>query len=211
MLLRVESRFDGFRSSSRLKSVHSVLRTRTSQDFLCGSKMPEKKPSFLDAENDLVRRSSGRKAEADAGGGGLEEEGLKRALRAEAAAEEGGLREEEEAEAEAAGAAEEEEEEGSKSARRSQRHEGQKPVKCSSGWRSQVRRWGCGGCGGWNWGSGGGGGSVVGFITGGGAWSPLHRSSCSSFWFLRSKTQTEDKKQRERERERTREKVRKTE
>jgi hypothetical protein len=49
---------------------------------------------------------------------------------------------------------------GSSTARRSQRHEGQKPVKCSSGWRSQEveGRWGCGG-----W-----GGSVVGFITGSG-------------------------------------------
>lgn len=59
-----------------------------------------------------------------------EEERLKMAIRAEAAAEEeGGLREKEEV-AEA-------EEEGSKMVRRSQRHEGQWPVKCSLGWQSQ--------------------------------------------------------------------------
>lgn len=77
--------------------------------------------------------------------------GLKMALRAAAAVEEvGGFREEE---AEVV--------EGCKTASRSQRHEGQKPVKFSSGWRSQEveGRWGCGGFG---------GGSVVGFITGGG-------------------------------------------
>lgn len=82
------------------------------------------------------------------------------ALRALAAVEEvaarealEGRREEEEAVAE----------EGSSEVRRSQRHEGQKPVNCSVGWRSQLKdeRWGCNGCG------GGGGCSVVGFITGG--------------------------------------------
>lgn len=106
-----------------------MFRTLTSQDFLCGSNTPEK-PSFLEAEKDLVRRSSGKK---EVGRVLVEEAppppmgGLKMALRAAAAVEEvGGLRE-----------VEEEEEEGSKTASRSQRHEGQNPVKCSSGWRSQ--------------------------------------------------------------------------
>lgn len=66
----------------------------------------------------------------------------------------GGLREDEE-----------EEELGSRTARRSQRHEGQKPVKCSSGWRSQEVEGLCG-CGG-SGGSAAAAGSVVvlGFIT----------------------------------------------
>ena len=82
---------------------------------------------------------------------------LSAAVAVEVVAAMGGLREEEAAA----------EEEGSRTARRSQRHEGQKPVKCSSGWRSQEveGRWGCGGCGG-GANAGGGGGSTLGFITG---------------------------------------------
>ena len=96
------------------------------------------------------------------GGGRLRAamEGRKMALRAAAAVEEvGGLR-----------AAEEEELElGSSTARRSQRHEGQKPVKFSCGWRSQEveGRWGwrsCGGGGGNGGGGNDGGGWVVGFM-----------------------------------------------
>ena len=79
------------------------------------------------------------------------------ALRAAAVDEEevGGLREDEA-----------EEELGSRTARRSQRHEGQKPVKCSSGWRSQDGLCGCGGNGG-SAAAGAAAGSVVvlGFIT----------------------------------------------
>lgn len=57
------------------------------------------------------------------------------------------------------GLREDEADDWSKVVRRSQRHEGQKPVNCSSGWRSQVKEERCG-CA--------GGGSVVGFITDGG-------------------------------------------
>ena len=52
------------------KRLERVLRTLTSQDLRWGSK--EEKGSFLEAEKDLVRRSSGR------------EGGRKRALRAAA-------------------------------------------------------------------------------------------------------------------------------
>lgn len=75
----------------------------------------------MEAEKDWVRRSSGRK-EDEEGGRRLRgpAEGRKMALSAAAAVEEvGGLRAEVEAE---------EEELGSRTARRSQRHEGQKPV-----------------------------------------------------------------------------------
>lgn len=133
---------------SMLKRDHRVFRALTSHDLRWGSNTPEK-PSFFEAENDFVRRSSGKK----------EEEGLvgtrKMALIAAAAAEEGAAALE--------GRREEEAEEGSRVTRRSQRHEGQKPVNCSVGWRSQLKeeRWGCnGGCG--------GGCSVLGFIAGGG-------------------------------------------
>lgn len=117
------------------KRLERVLRTLTSQDLRWGSK--EEKGSFLEAEKDLVRRSSGR-------GGGR-----KRALRA--AAVEAGFQDEEEEEAVEGLLL------GSKRARRSQRHEGQKPVKASSGWRGQEveGRWGCGGWGGFITGSGG--------------------------------------------------------
>lgn len=47
-------------SSSRLKRQERVFLTLTSQDFLWGSKI-RPKASFLEAENDLVRRSSGKK------------------------------------------------------------------------------------------------------------------------------------------------------
>lgn len=86
--------------------------------------MPEKKPSFLEAEKDLVRRSSGRNEDEEEEEGAAAAEGLKMALMAAVAVE--GLREEEEPLLE-----------GSRTARRSQRQEGQKPVKCSSGWLSQ--------------------------------------------------------------------------
>lgn len=76
------------------------------------------------------------------------------------------------------GRREEEAEEGSSEVRRSQRHEGQKPVNCSVGWRSQLKdeRWGCNGCGGGS--CGGGGCSAVGFITGG---EKIQSSTLSSF------------------------------
>lgn len=84
----------------------------------------------MEAEKDLVRRSSGKKE--DEVGGRLErpetpeEDGRKMALRAAAAVEEvGGFREEEE---EAAVLLL-----GSSTARRSHRHKGQKPVKLSCG------------------------------------------------------------------------------
>lgn len=103
-----------------------MLRPRTSQDFRCGSKKAER-ASFLEAEKDLVRRSSGRK-EAEGGGRREAAAGRNMALSAAAAVEDvGGFREE----------VAEEEELGSRTARRSQRHEGQKPVKFSVGWRSQ--------------------------------------------------------------------------
>lgn len=112
-----------------------MLRPLTSQDFRCGSNVPEK-PSFLEAENDLVRRSSGKN---EVVGGRLllllllrwEVEERKIALRAAAAVEEvGGLRVEDEEEALLF---------GSRPARRSQRHEGQKPVKFSCGcWGQEV-------------------------------------------------------------------------
>ncbi|OVA10358.1 Uncharacterized protein family UPF0503 [Macleaya cordata] len=51
-----------FLSSSRLKRVKRVFRTLTSQDFLWGSKTPEK-PSSLPPENDLLRRSSEEEGE----------------------------------------------------------------------------------------------------------------------------------------------------
>lgn len=127
-----------------------MLRTRTSQDLRWGSKLePVKKlnASFLEAEKDLVRRSSGKN---EVGLEVLE----KRDLRTE---EEEGL------------LLVEEEEEGSKVVRRSQRHSGQNPENCSCGCRSQLKeeRGGCAGGG-----SGGGGGCVgsavvVGFIPGG--------------------------------------------
>jgi len=103
-----------------------VLRTRTSQDLRWGSKEVEK-GSFLEAEKDFVRRSSGKAG------------GRKRALSA-AAAVDGGFRA-------VAGLLLLF---GSRRARRSQRHEGQKPVKASSGWRGQEveGRWACGGWGG---------------------------------------------------------------
>lgn len=145
-----------------------MLRALTSQDLLWGSNTPEK-PSFFEAENDFVRRSSGKKEEDEVGGRFPRppafpppppppEEGLKIALRA-AAAEEVGFRLEEA----------EDEELGSSTARRSQRHKGQKPVKCSCGWRSQEveGRCGCSSCCCCN--NGGGAAateeSVVGFIT----------------------------------------------
>lgn len=98
--------------------------------------MPEKKPSFFEAEKDLVRRSSGRNKEEDGVAAAMED--LKMALMAAAAVE---VLREEEQEEEAPFV------EGSRTARRSQRQEGQKPVKFSSGWRSQYveGRWGCGG------------------------------------------------------------------
>lgn len=92
-----------------------------------------------------MRRSSGKNEvgllESFGGGGlvvvavkeveGLEEEEEKRDLRAAAAEEEEveGRREEEEGF----------EEFWSRVVKRSQRHEGQKPVNCSSGWRSQLK------------------------------------------------------------------------
>lgn len=92
-----------------------------------------------------MRRSSGKNEvgllEGFGGGGllvvavneveGLEEEEEKRDLRAAAAEEEEveGRREEEEGF----------EELWSRVVKRSQRHEGQKPVNCSSGWRSQLK------------------------------------------------------------------------
>lgn len=95
-----------------------MLRPLTSQDLRCGSKKAER-ASFLDAEKDLVRRSSGRK-EAEEGGRRVAAEGRNIALRAAAAVDEvGGLR------------AEVVEALGSRTASRSQRHEGQKPVKFS--------------------------------------------------------------------------------
>lgn len=82
-----------------MKRDQRVLRALTSQDLRCGSKTPEN-PSFFEAENDFVRRSSGKNE--------AEEDGLllplmqlllsvvvvemgtrKMALRAEAAVEEG--------------------------------------------------------------------------------------------------------------------------
>lgn len=91
----------------------------------------------MEAEKDLVRRSSGKKEVtlAGLGGGGLvkiepeglEEEEEKMDLRVAAAEEEEveGRREKEEGLLE--------EEEWSRMVRRSQRQEGQKPVNCSSG------------------------------------------------------------------------------
>lgn len=107
-----------------------MLRPRTSQDLRCGSNVAAKS-SFLEAEKDLVRRSSGKKEFDEVVGGRLlllrwEVEGRKMALSAAAAVEEvGGLR-----------VVEVEEEDalllfGSRSERRSKRHEGQKPVKIS--------------------------------------------------------------------------------
>lgn len=53
------------RSSSIVKRDQRVLRALTSQDLRCGSKTPEN-PSFFEAENDFVRRSSGKnEAEED--------------------------------------------------------------------------------------------------------------------------------------------------
>lgn len=46
-------------SSSSVKSDQRVFLTLTSQDFRCGSKV-RPKASFLEAENDFVRRSSGK-------------------------------------------------------------------------------------------------------------------------------------------------------
>lgn len=80
-----------------------MFRTLTSQEWRWGSKTPEK-PSFFEAENDLVRRSSGKKVVLDFVVGFevsmlvAEDDGtLKMALRAAAAVEEevDGLREEE--------------------------------------------------------------------------------------------------------------------
>ncbi|KAM1014823.1 hypothetical protein ACFX14_044760 [Malus domestica] len=97
------------------------------------------KPSFLEAEKDLVRRSSGKN---EVGRFLLEKEalpqsmeGLKMALSAATAVEEvRGFREVEE---------EEEVVEGSNTARRSQRHEGKRLVKCYSWcWAQDVEgRW----------------------------------------------------------------------
>lgn len=81
-----------------MKRDQRVLRALTSQDLRCGSKTPEN-PSFFEAENDFVRRSSG-KNEAEEDGLLLplmqllsvvvEEMGTRKmALRAEAAVEEG--------------------------------------------------------------------------------------------------------------------------
>lgn len=101
----------------------------------------------------MVLRSSGKK-ELELGRprkvAPLSLEGLKRDLRAE----EADLRAEEEEEAAVLA-------DWSRTERRSQRQEGQKPENCSSGWRSQLMefRWGCGGCGG-----GGKCSSVVGFM-----------------------------------------------
>lgn len=131
-------------SLSSVKSDQRVLLTLTSQDFLWGSK-DRPKASFLEAENDFVRRSSGKNEDGfeglgRGGGGGklldLEVEEKRDLMAAAAAAEaEEGRREEE-------GVLEEE----SRVWRRSQRQEGQKPVKCSLGWRSQLKeeRGGCG-------------------------------------------------------------------
>lgn len=48
-----------------MKRDQRVLRALTSQDLRCGSKTPEN-PSFFEAENDFVRRSSGKnEAEED--------------------------------------------------------------------------------------------------------------------------------------------------
>lgn len=120
-----------------------VLRPRTSQDFLWGSKAAVLNPnaSFFEEENDLVRRSSGKNEVGLTGlGGGLtpeeeETEGFaKRDLIAAAA-------EDDEVEGRL------EEDEGlllpllllSKVVSRSHRHSGQKPVNCSSGCRSQLK------------------------------------------------------------------------
>ncbi|KAJ0442129.1 hypothetical protein HanRHA438_Chr16g0753051 [Helianthus annuus] len=114
------------------KSEQSVLRPLTSHDFRCGSKTPNN-PSFFEAENDFVRRSSGMNSkflflflEFS-----LDEEGSLNSDLITAAvvvvAEEVELRREEE-EATAVGLAD-----WSRVWSRSQRHNGQKPEKFSSG------------------------------------------------------------------------------
>lgn len=102
-------------SLSSVKRDERVLLPRTSQDFLCGSNDDRPKASFFEAENDLVRRSSGKNEDEEAGfealgsgggggggGGGallldLEVEEVKKDLMAAAAAAEAeeGRREEE--------------------------------------------------------------------------------------------------------------------
>lgn len=122
-----------------MKSDERVFLPLTSQDFLWGSK-ERPRDSFLEAENDLARRSWGKTdvglVGLEGGGGrkkltlaGFDEEDEKRDLMAAAAETEEERREEE-------GVLEDD---LSSTVRRSQRQDGQNPENCSSGWRSQLK------------------------------------------------------------------------
>lgn len=142
-------------TSSCENSEKSVLLPRTSHDFRCGSKAapdnPRNPPSFFPPEKDFVRRSSGRKELELGRPRNADPPSLLLGLKRDFSAEDADLRPDEAVA----------EEDLSKTAKRSQRQDGQNPVNCSSGCRSQLVdfKWGCGGCGG-----GGNCSAVTGFM-----------------------------------------------